>query len=272
MMVKKINEFVSLGEFTASMKALTYPDEFVVLEGAATLKHGMYVNNQKPQRFGLCYRTRIGNDQKQDAGYKIHLIYNVLAIPSDKAYATMSGDISPVEFEWTLSTIPEEVPGLRPTAHITINSLEMDPWLLQEIESILYGDSVSDASLISMEDLISYVTEWYRVRIIDNGDGTWTAVAERNGYITIQADQYFDIVNINARYLDEVTFLISDTTDVSDAPEILVSDLGNGVWNASTSDDGLITIGEDELFEILNANAIPVGEDAYELSNTEVPR
>ena len=269
---QKINEFVSLGEFTASLKALTYPDEFFILEGSASLKNGIYAGEQKPQRFGLCYRTRLGNDQDQADGYKIHLIYNVLAIPSDKSYATMSGDISPVEFEWTISTIPEEVPGLRPTAHITINSLEMDPWLLEELEGILYGDSDSDASLISMEDLVSYVTEWYRVRIIDHGDGTWSAVSDRNDFINIQADQYFDIVNINARYLDDVTFIISDTTDIADAPEILISDLGNGIWNASTSDEGIIFINLDGSFEMLNANAVPVGEDAYELSNTEVPR
>jgi hypothetical protein len=269
---QKINEFVSLGEFTASMKALTYPDEFVILEGSATLKNGMYVGEQKPKRFGLCYRTRIGNDQNQSAGYKIHLIYNVLAIPNDKTYSTLGSEVTPMEFEWSISTIPEEVPGLRPTAHITINSLEIDPWLLQELEGILYGDSNSDASLISMDDLISYVTEWYRVKIIDNGDGTWTAVSDRNGYIDIESNQYFEIVNINARYLDDVTFLISDTADISDAPEILISDLGNGIWNASTSDAGIISIEPTHFFEILNANAVPLGEDAYELSNTEVPR
>jgi hypothetical protein len=270
---QKINEFVSLGEFTASMKALTYPKEFAIIEGAANLKQGIYVNEQKPQRFGLCYRTRLGDDQRLEHGYKIHLIYNVLAIPSNKSYTTLGAEITPVEFEWTISTIPEEVPGLRPTAHITINSREVDPWLLQEIESILYGDSHSDASLISMEDLVSYVTEWYRVRIIDHGDGTWEAVAERSGYINIESDLYFEIANINARYLDDVTFIISDTTDIEDAPEILISDLGNGIWNASTSDAGLIfTDPDDGSFTILNANAIPVVPDAYELSNTEIPR
>ena len=81
----KISDLVSLGDFSATMKAVTYPEEFVEIEGSAKLRNGLFVGDQPPQTFCLCYRTKIGNDvDGVDSGYKIHLIYNLTAIPSDK--------------------------------------------------------------------------------------------------------------------------------------------------------------------------------------------
>lgn len=265
----KISELVSLGEFSASLKALTYPDEFIELEGAETLKHGIFANQQKTKRFGLCYRTQIGNDQKSSSGYKIHLIYNVLAIPSDKTWSTIGDSLSFTEFEWVISAIPENVPGLRPTAHITIDSTKVDPWLLEEIEAMLYGDTHSHASLIPMDELISHVTEWYRIKIIDNMDGTWTAISRRPESIHIEEiTQWFEIINCSARFLDDVTFVISDTMDIEDIPEIFITDDGDGAWTASTSEQGLITIFPNGSFEIKEANAVYNTPEEYEISNT----
>lgn len=265
---QKISELVSLGEFSASMKALTYPDEFIELEGVVDLKNGLFANQQQPKRFSLCYRTRVANDVKRDAGYKIHLIYNVLAIPTDKSYSSIGTDMTATEFEWTITAIPENVPGLRPTASITIDSTKTDPWLLDEIEKMLYGDTYSYASLIPMDEFVAYITEWYRIKIIDNGDGTWTAVEKKAGSIDIEPDQYFEIIQVNARYLDEVTFLISDTMDIEDVPELLITDDGNGAWSASTSDEGLITVQPDGYFTIADANATFITPELYEISNT----
>jgi hypothetical protein len=251
------------------MKALTYPDEFVDIEGAVDLKNGLIANEQPPKRFGLCYRTKVGNDVDSDAGYKIHLIYNVLAIPSDKSYSSIGTDVTYTEFEWTISAIPEDIPGLRPTAHITINSIGTDPWLLEELEEILYGDADSNASLLPMDELISIITEWYRVKIVDHQDGTWSAIERRPGSIFIeQSDQSFYIINVNSRYIDDVTFVISDTTDMSDVPEIVITDTGDGTWNASTSVEGLISIQPDGHFEIKDATAVFYNEYEYEISNT----
>ncbi len=57
----KISDLVVLGEFAASMKAVTYPDEFVELEGLGSPRGGLFFGDQRPQTFGLCYRTQIGN-------------------------------------------------------------------------------------------------------------------------------------------------------------------------------------------------------------------
>jgi hypothetical protein len=265
---QKISELVSLGEFSASMKALTYPDEFVELEGVLDLKNGLFANQQQPRRFSLCYRTRVGNDLNLEAGYKIHLIYNVLAIPSDKSYSSLGSDVRPVEFEWTITAIPENVPGLRPTSHITIDSQKTDPLLLAEIEAMLYGSTHSNAALIPMDEFVAYITEWYRIKIIDHHDGTWSAVTRLDSDIEIEPDLYFEIFHCNARFIDEDTFIISDAMDIEDIPELLITDDGNGAWSASTSEEGLISIEPDGFFQITDANAVFITPDEYEISNT----
>ncbi len=41
-------------------------------------------------------------------------------------------------------------------------------------------------------------------------------------------DNYFEIVGINAIYLDDVMFEISDTTDIGEVPQIKIIDIGDG--------------------------------------------
>lgn len=266
----KINDLVVLGDFKASMKAVTYPDEFSQVEGFVSVKSGLYFGDQRPQTFGLCYRTQIGNDLDGEvAGYKIHIIYNLTAIPSDKTYASVTSDPAVVEFEWTISAVPEEVPGLRPTAHLVIDSRKIDPWLLEDIETILYGNIATDASLIPMSTLVSYINSWARVKIVDNGDGTWTATSLRDGFIFVDpATKFFTMININAAYIDDVTYLLSDTIDISDIPELKITDNGDGTWTASTDQDNLIVMVTDDKFEIRNANAEILTPTSYRITDT----
>lgn len=267
----KINDLISIGSFNASMKAVTYPDEFLELEGLDSDRLGLYFADQQPQAFGLCYRTQIGSDTEGDvAGYKIHILYNVTALPSEKTYATVSADPSLVEFEWTISAVPEEVSGFRPTAHIVLDSRKLDPWLLEELEAMLYGGigTPVNASLIPMTELITYLSDWYRIKITDNGDGTWTAETLRDGFIHYGSDGYFDIVGANAVYLNDYTFVISDTLDVSDVQQIKITRYPDGTWNATTDQDGLIIMTSDFEFEIRNAHVEWINEYTYRISDT----
>lgn len=263
----KINDLITLGDFAASMKAVTYPEEFVELEGLRPIRRGLFYGDQMPQTFGLCYRTMVGTDADEEAGYKIHIIYNVTAIPNDKTYATLNADPSLVEFGWDITAVPEEVPGFRPTAHIVIETSKIDPWLLEDIEAILYGSTGADATLIPMPELVTLFANWFRVRITDNGDGTWTAVSNREGIIVFGPDDFFQINGANAVYLDEVTFVLSDTEDISQVPQIKIVDNGDGTWTAQTDQPGLIQIVGDQ-FTILNADAVFLNPDLYRIQNT----
>jgi len=216
---RKINDFVKLGNFSATMKAVTYPDEFLRLEGIVDLRPGLYFRDQKMQSFSLCYRTLNGNDVEGVDGYTLHVIYNVTAIPTDTTYASLSDSPELVEFEWDLTSIPSDTLGFRPTSHLVFDSRKMDPWLLEDIEEILYGTDERDPSLIDILDLIEFVDTWFRLKITDHGDGTWSALEYQEGYnIRFLPDQAFEIVNANATYLDEDTYQISDVMDVTDIP------------------------------------------------------
>lgn len=263
----KINENLVLGDFAATMKAVTYPDEFVELEGYAEAKRGVLYADQMPIPFGLCYRSQIGNDVESEVGYKIHIIYNLTAIPNDKTYETLKADPTLMEFEWEITAIPEEIPGNRPTAHIIVETDKIDPWLLEEIEEILYGSSTANARLIPMVELADYIANWFRIRIIDNGDGTWTAISNRDGLIFVDSEDQFTIFGANAIYLDDATYLLSDTEDISQIPELKISDNGDGTWTASTDQEGLIEL-DGHTFTILNANVEYVNDDMYRITDT----
>lgn len=267
----KISDLVSLGDFSATMRAVTYPEEFDALEGLGEVREGLFYGDQRPQTFGLCYRTQIADGVEGDVvGYKIHILYNVTALPSEKTYASESGDPSLTEFEWNLTAVPEEIPGFRPTSHIIINTKNIDPWLLEELEQMLYGTTVAEASLVPMQDLVTRINDWFRVKIVDNGDGTWTASSERDGFIFLEGGmtQYFEIVGINAIYLTDEMYQISDTTTVSDVPQIAVHDNGDGTFTATTDHPSLIVMLTSNTFKIYNAHVNWQGPDAWSISDT----
>jgi len=205
----KIAMLVSPGDFSASLKAITYPDEFLDFEGVGVLRTGFYLGDQKPRTFSLSYRVHVGDDiNGEKAGYKIHILYNLTAIPSDKAYASFSNVAAITEFEWTVTAIPSEISGYRPTAHIILDSREMDAALLADIERMLYGNDISEANLPTIYDLVDYIEANFPVAVFDNGDGTWTFTTNDPGMIIVDVDGLFEINNITAVYLDATTYQI----------------------------------------------------------------
>lgn len=205
----KYNDLVTVGDFTGVLRAITYPDEFLKFEGVLPDQKGVEVYNQPQERFGLCYRTLIADVNGEGEHYKIHLLWNLTALPSTKSYSTVSETGIPMEFEWTISAIPEPIENFRPTAHIVIDTRKVDPWLVDDIESIIYGDDDSDAKLPSLKGLTTFIRKWDRLIIRDNGDGTWTAITPRDdGTIEMVSPTEFKITSDNVLYLDADTYKI----------------------------------------------------------------
>lgn len=140
---------MSAEEFAATVEAYNYPDEFALVDGTAEPVPGLYVGQQPRKPFGLSYRTKVGNDSKgMDAGYKIHLIYNAMAAPSEKAYSTVNDSPEATTFSWELSTTPINAGDvLKSTAQLTINSLKVPAAKLKALEDILYGTTTMEARL-----------------------------------------------------------------------------------------------------------------------------
>lgn len=137
--IKYLN-LISAEEFGATIEAFTYPDEFAQCDGTAQPAPGVAVGQQSRKPFGLSYRTRVGNDvDGTDAGYKLHLVYGALAAPSEKAYTTINDSPEAITFSWEVTTTPVEVPGLKPTATLTIDSTKVSSAALADLEELLYG-------------------------------------------------------------------------------------------------------------------------------------
>lgn len=268
----KISNILTAGDFAATLKAVTYPDEFLELEGAGELRNGVYLSDQRPQTFALSYRTMVGNDvEGREAGYKLHILYNVLAVPSDKTYASLADDPMLVEFEWNLTAVPEDIDGFSATSHLIIDSRKVDPLLLEEIEILLYGNSEADSVLLPMQEFVTMMAEWYRVKIIDNGDETWEAIESRPGFIFEPVPGQMLLLNVNALYTSDTTYIISDTLDGGEVPQITIEELLDGTWIASTSNDNVIVVigdPDDGVVEIRNATLTYLTPDEYEITDT----
>lgn len=157
--IKYLN-LMSNEEFGATIEAYTYPDEFAVCDGSASLAKGVSIGQQPRKMFGLCYRTTVGNDiDGNDKGYKLHLIYNALASPSEKGYATINDSPEAITFSWEVTTTPVDVSGHRPTACITIDSTKANPEKLAELEKKLYGDEGNEASLPMPDEVAQIMGE-----------------------------------------------------------------------------------------------------------------
>ncbi len=144
-------------EFGATVEAYTYPDEFAECDGSAFVADGVSIGQQTRKPFGFCYSTILGNDEDaNDHGYKLHLIYNATASPSERGYQTVNDSPEAITFSWELTTTPVPVTGAyKPTACITIDSTKADSAKLDALEDILYGTENTDARLPLPDEVIS---------------------------------------------------------------------------------------------------------------------
>jgi hypothetical protein len=212
----KFLENLTPKDFVGTLKAYTYPEEFDECTGIVAVVEGFEAYEQPPKSFSLSYRTKIGNDvDGLEHGYKIHILYNLLAEANSYAYSTLdNSSAKPIEFSWTLSGTPPKIDRFRPTVHVTIDSTKTPPEILQMVENTLYGTNTSNPSLLTFQSLSELFDYLGALVIIDHGDGTWTAIDESNGYITMLDSTTFFIDNANVTYLDVDTYTISSTNVV----------------------------------------------------------
>ena len=144
--IKYVN-LLSAETYSGTIEAWTYPDEFGLCDGTVQPSAGVNVGQQSRQVFGLSYRSKIGNDNTPDLGFKLHLIYGAQAAPSEKDYATINASPAPVQFSWAFDTIPVPMSGLLPVSTIEIDSTKVDPTALANLMDFLYGTGGSTPSL-----------------------------------------------------------------------------------------------------------------------------
>ena len=153
--IKYLN-LMSVEELGVTVEAYTYPEEFAACDGSAKVSEGISIGQQPRSHFGLSYRTLIGNDEDgTDHGYKIHLLYDCLASPSDRGYGTVNDSPEAITFSWELSTTPVKVEGFKPTASLEIDSTKTPDDILKQIEAALYGSDNKEPTLLMPDEIIA---------------------------------------------------------------------------------------------------------------------
>lgn len=154
----KYANVMSNEEFNPSIEAYMSPVEFDECDGSKEIAPGVTIGQQARKTFGMCYRTKIGNDvDDADHGYKLHLIYGAMAAPSEKSRQTINESPELMTMSWECTTTPVEVAGAKPTAHLTINSTTVAPEKLAALEAILYGSESEEARLPLPNEVVELI-------------------------------------------------------------------------------------------------------------------
>lgn len=138
-----------------TIEGYTYPDEFGACDGTDNIADGVLIGQQKRRAFGLVYKTKIGNDNDADAGYKLHIYYNGIASPSEKSYASVNDSPDAISFSWEVTTTPVAVDGYKASARIEIDSTKADKAKLAALEAKIYGSADSEPTLPSIDEIIT---------------------------------------------------------------------------------------------------------------------
>lgn len=158
---------VSAEKYASTIEAYMYPDKWAECDGTAEVAKGVSVGQQTRKMFGLSYRSLIGNDVEQsDHGYKIHLVWNGKAAPSERSRQSVNENPEAVQLSWSVSTTPVKINAIdpatgksyKPTAHMEINSTKVDPAKLAAFEEILYG---KDGVFAATEDTTFSASKTY---------------------------------------------------------------------------------------------------------------
>lgn len=155
----KYRDLISAEDFSATLEAFTAPAAFDSADGRKAISPGLFATQQPRQTFGLSYRTLLGNDlMGTDYGYKLHVVYNCTASPAPRSHQTIAGTISAPTRSWQLNTVPPPANTFKPTAHLIVDSTLVNPYLMEDLETALYGRDASEGQA-ALEPYLPTVAE-----------------------------------------------------------------------------------------------------------------
>lgn len=147
----------SVENFNATVEAYTYPDEFEVCDGSASISAGVKIGQQARRAFALCYRTKKGSDANPDLGFIYHIIYGASAAPAERAHETVNDSPAAMTMSWSLTTVPVEVEGFKPTAHVEIDSTKFTGEKATKLQAVLdklYGSETEVSGLLLPDAIV----------------------------------------------------------------------------------------------------------------------
>ena len=142
-------------EYHNSIEAYTYPKDFAECDGSAEPLPGMYVGQQLRKKFGLCWRTEIGNANTDTLGYKLHIAYGLSASPTEKSHDTVNDSPDAQPFSWDAEGTPVPMTGYKPTAKLEFDSTKLGAAKMAALENILYGSTSAASRLPSPNEILT---------------------------------------------------------------------------------------------------------------------
>lgn len=197
-------------DFSGKITAMMYPDQFSKCIGMGKATDGLYLDNQKPSRFSMSYRTLIGSGTRGDMfGYQLHLVYNCMATIGQRQRRTIGADVNPVEFNFDVVCTPVKLAGYRPTAHYVIDTRGMSKSTVASIEEILYGTDTTPGRMPTPTELFDLMNFGDALTVTVHTDGTYTVVGSSDNLEEL-TENSFIMRNINGTDNGDGTYVISD--------------------------------------------------------------
>ena len=153
----KYAQLISVETFDISIEAYTYPDEFLACLGIIpdVTDGGVLLHQQARSTFAICYRTYLGSDALgQTANYKIHIVYGLVAQPSEIARSTINDSPEASTFTFEAKSTPVAVTGMDPLSKITIDESVLSASNLTALEETIYGDDVPTTPSLPLPDAL----------------------------------------------------------------------------------------------------------------------
>lgn len=184
----KTNQRRRSSDFSGTIEAYSHPESF----------YENVLAQSRSKNFGLSYRVKT-----RDA-YKLHLVYNVLVLPTAFSYKQFETDT----FSWVFETKPLVFPAARASAHFVIDTGLAYDWTVLALEDILYGSEEEAARLPTPQEVLDIFEDNSILQVTDNGDGTFTVVGPDSA-IEMLDSTTFQITWPSAIFIDAVSYNIS---------------------------------------------------------------
>jgi len=147
--------------FGGTIEAYTCPDEFLECDGMV-IRNGVVIGQQTRKRFGMYYRTIVGDADNAELGHKHHFVYGATTSPSERSFPTVNDSPAMTSFSWAFECNPvafEDVANsdLKPTAILTIDDTSplVDADKLATLLDIALGTDSDDPRLPTPDEVLA---------------------------------------------------------------------------------------------------------------------
>lgn len=151
--------FRTFEKYEATIEAYTYPEEFSECDGSAAISGGVKIGQQRRLPFDFCYRTEILTDvdHGRKNAYKLHMVFNATASPSEKNYETLNESPDATQFSWDIHCSPFKLNGYKASSTIVLDSTTIDRIKMEALEAILYGTKDEDPYMPEPDAIIKLI-------------------------------------------------------------------------------------------------------------------